>query len=89
MAISFEDAVAPLFRSGDVQCMGTRGVDLADYGYMADAAGDGVFADHANARHVMARLTGTEAPRMPQGGPFWSAAQLVILQRWFDDGFAP
>jgi len=34
-------------------------------------AGDDNFADHANARHVLARLSGTELPRMPADGAYW------------------
>ena len=36
------------------------GVLLTDYTYMGNPAGDGAFGDHANARHVFARLMGTE-----------------------------
>ena len=38
------------------------GVLLDDFNYMSDPTGDGVFADHANGRHVYARLTGEEHP---------------------------
>jgi hypothetical protein len=89
MATSFQTHVAPLFRAGDVGCMAARGVRLDDYAYMSDAPGDGGFADHANARHVLARLTGDEKPRMPKGGPYWNDEQIALFERWMSDGFLP
>ena len=86
---SFAANVAPLFRPRDQMCMGRMGVDLISYAYMSAPAGDATFADHANARHVLARVNGSELPRMPLGGPDWSAAQIVILQSWIHDGFQP
>lgn len=89
MASSFASDVSKLFGTRDVTCMSGIGVRLADYTYMSDPSGDSTFADHANARHVLARLTGDEKPRMPKGGPFWSDEQIAIYQRWISEGFLP
>jgi hypothetical protein len=51
--------------------------------------GDAVYADHANARHVYGRLSGTESGRMPLGGPYWSLAMLQIFSDWMKGGFLP
>jgi len=84
MAISFATDIRPLFRPIDIEHMLPFDVRLDDYEYMADPA-DG----HFHARDVQAYLAGTKTPRMPLGGPFWSAAQLALLQQWIDDGFQP
>lgn len=89
MSVSFGGDIKPLFTRRDVNCMNGFGVHLADYGYMSAPAGDGKFPDHANARHVYARLTGDETPRMPDGGPFWQQPQLDLYQQWMDCGFQP
>jgi hypothetical protein len=86
---SFATDIAPLFRSTDVSCMARLGVSLGDYAYMSDPTGGGTFADHANARNVYAHLTGDTTPRMPMGGPYWSAAQLQLFAQWMTDGFLP
>ncbi|HXO99009.1 MAG TPA: hypothetical protein VN813_00840 [Luteibacter sp.] len=82
MTESFAKDIAPLFTDGDARCMGGMGVRLRDFDYMADPAGDAVHADHANARHVFARLQGTETPRMPPGGEPWDAARLALFESW-------
>jgi hypothetical protein len=86
---SFRTDVAPLFTSPQIGCMSAQGVQLDDYRYMSDPGGDGNYPDHANARHVYARLTGTEAPRMPPGGPFFTAPKLQIFADWMQGGFQP
>ena len=88
MPVSFAGEIAPLFNARDVACMTRRGVKLDDYGYMADAAGDGTYPDHANARDVLARLTGDEQPQMPMGGPYWPDTQIETFKQWMADGFA-
>jgi hypothetical protein len=87
MPVSFATDIEPLFRPTDIACMHRFGVELNDYGYMSDATGDDTFPDHANARHVYARLTGDELPRMPMGGTFWSDEQLACFNQWMTDGF--
>lgn len=82
---SFASAIAPLFSDGDARCMGGMGVMLRDFGYMADPAGDDVYADHANARHVLARLKGQEAPRMPPGGTPWADEKIALFEAWMRD----
>lgn len=87
--LSFATDIVPMFRPGDVQCMNGFGVSLADYAYMSDAAADAMYKDHANARHVLGRLEGTETPRMPKGGPFWNAVKLDKFKQWMDEGYQP
>jgi hypothetical protein len=87
MPVSFAQNIVPLFRSSEVSCMARFGVSLNDYAYMSDPAGDGTFADHANARDVYARLTGAATPQMPMGGPYWPTAQLELFNQWIADGF--
>jgi hypothetical protein len=88
MAVSFAQDIVPLFSARDMTCMSRRGVDLGDYTYMSDAAGDGNYPDHANARDVFAHLTGDAPPRMPLGAPAWTDAQLDTFKQWMADGFA-
>ena len=90
MPVSFDADIKPLFRPRDINCMNGHGVRLANYGFMADPAGDENYPDHAHARKVFCFLSaGACAPRMPLGGPYWSDAQLTLYQQWMDDGFLP
>lgn len=82
MAGSFQTDVLPLFRPQDIQHMNAMGVKLNQFDWMSNPAGDGKYPDHAHANHVYARLAGTETPRMPSGGPFWTDAQLETLHDW-------
>ena len=86
MPISFAHDIQPLFRPEDIDCMSGIGVALDDYAYMSDPAGNGSFADHANARDVLAHLTGLARPRMPMGGPYWTEAHISLFRQWIDDG---
>lgn len=85
MSPSFSRTIAPLFTDGDARCMGGMGVMLRDFAYMADPSGDAVHADHANARHVLARLKGHEVPRMPPGGEPWSDEKIALFEAWMTD----
>ena len=87
MSVSFANDLLPLFTEGDVDCMSGMGVELSDYGYMSDATGDETFADHTNARHVYAHLSGDRRPRMPMGGPYWTDARLQLFEQWMSGGF--
>jgi hypothetical protein len=87
MPVSFAKDIKPMFNDDDIACMDGMGVKLDDYTYMSAPAGDETFPDHAAARHVLARLKGSERPRMPMGGPYWSPARTDTLQQWMDDGF--
>jgi hypothetical protein len=89
MAVSFANDILPLFRPVDIQHMSPFGVLLDDYGYMSDATGNDTYPDHANARAVYCYLTGDCQPQMPEGGPFWSQAQLDLYNQWMTDGFQP
>ena len=66
-APSFSADVKTMFLAGYVLCMRNIGVSLDDFEYMSDATGDETFPDHANGRHVFARLSGDESG--PQMGP--------------------
>jgi len=82
MTASFAADIAPLFTDGDARCMGGMGVRLRDFDFMADPAGDTAYPDHANARHVLARLKGTETPKMPMGRPGWDDARIALFESW-------
>ena len=79
--------VLPLFRPTDINCMGRQGVLLEEPQYMCDPAGDYAFSDHANARHVHARLTDPNSPMPPDGA--WPQSQIDTYAAWMSDGFAP
>jgi hypothetical protein len=81
---SFARDIRPLFRPIDVEHMRPFSVLLDDYSYMADAAND-----HQHARDVRDYLTGIKQPQMPIGGPFWTADQLALYERWMNEGFQP
>jgi hypothetical protein len=91
MTKSFTADIWPLFHDRDINCMrpSPHGVLLADFAYMSNPGGDSIYSDHANARHVHARLTGSERPRMPMGGPYWSAPDIDTYEQWMSDGFLP
>lgn len=84
MAGSFKTNVLPLFNQPAIKHMGRLGVKLDNYDYMSNPAGDSTYPDHANANHVYGRLSGSESPRMPPGGPFWTDAQLKTLSDWMN-----
>ncbi len=84
MAVSFEKDIKPLFRPIDVKHMKPSKVLLDDYAYMSDPT-DG----HKHAADVGDYLTGKKEPRMPPGGPFWSAEQLALYAQWMSEGFQP
>jgi hypothetical protein len=100
---SFAADIAGLFTTKDVNCMRIRVNDrgqnilLNDFSYMGDATGDTIFVDHANARHVFARLVGDETPQMPiSGEKKWTAPDnptgqknLQTYKEWMDHGFPP
>lgn len=89
MSVSFSTDVVRLFTGKDIGCMRPHRVYLDDVQYMSDPTGDVRYADYANARHVYGRLSGTETPRMPSGGPFWDQAKLAIFESWIKGGFLP
>jgi hypothetical protein len=74
--VSFEADILPLFRPKDINCMSSKVVMLDSYDYMSQPD---------NAQDVYDHLTGTTPPRMPLGGPFWTAEQLDLFQRWMTE----
>lgn len=87
MTVSFAINIVPLFTAHDLACMQRMQVNLSDFAYMANPAGDENFPDHSNARDVLARLDGSAVPRMPMGGPYWPAEHIQLFQQWMTDGF--
>jgi hypothetical protein len=87
--ISFAKDIVTLFTSKDINCMKNFGVFLDDYQFMGEPSGDISYIDHANARHVYARLKGDDQPRMPKGGPYWSDEMLNKFEDWINGGFEP
>jgi hypothetical protein len=82
--VSFAKDILPLFRPVDIEHMKPLGVLLDDYPYMSDATNE-----HQNARDVQEFLAGKRQPRMPLGGPFWTAEHLNALEQWMKDGYRP
>jgi hypothetical protein len=88
MSVLFSTSILPLFRRHDIACMTGQHYPINDYAFMSDATGDATFPDHAHARHVYARLTGTEKPQMPPDAVGrWSQDKLTLYQQWMTDGF--
>jgi len=79
-AVSFARDIRPLFRQIDIDHMGPMGVKLDDYEYMSD---------RTNAQDVYDFCAGAKQPKMPIGGPFWTADQLELFSRWMKDGSPP
>jgi hypothetical protein len=91
MAVSFDAEIKVLFRNRDQNCMASPNfrMDLRNYAFMSDPAGNDEFSDHANARRVHKALLPEADPRMPLDGAFWSDEQIGLFEKWMDDGFAP
>ena len=81
MPTSFSKDVKPMFREVDIDHMKVHGVHLDDFQYMSDPAND-----HANAQAVQDSLSDRT---MPPGGPFWTAEQLGLYDKWRTDGYQP
>jgi hypothetical protein len=77
---SFKNDILPLFRQIDIDHMKPMGVFLDEYTYMSMPA---------QAQSVYSYLTGDSQPRMPLGGPFWTAAQLALFNLWMTTGYGP
>jgi hypothetical protein len=82
MAVSFANDILTLFSSTtDIPHMASRGVMLAEYGYMSVPA---------NAQNVLDYLDGTKAPRMPPPPRQpWSADDIALFQSWIAGGYQP
>jgi hypothetical protein len=78
--VSFQRDIKPVFRPLDIESMRARHVFLGDYEFMKVPE---------NARMVLARLSGQQKPRMPDGGPYWDRRQLGLFRQWIRDGFKP
>ena len=81
MPVSFSKDVKPMFREVDIKHMNVHGVHLDDFQYMSDPANN-----YANARAVQDTLVDQT---MPPGGPFWTAEQLSLFDKWRTDGYQP
>jgi hypothetical protein len=80
--ISFSSDIKPLFRAVDISHMKRYGVELDNYSYMSNPD---------NANRVLGTLSphNGELPKMPPGGPYWSAANLALFKQWQDGGYQP
>jgi hypothetical protein len=81
MPVSFSKDVKPMFREVDIDHMKVHRVHLDDFQYMSDATNN-----YANAKAVQASLV---RQTMPPGGPFWTAEQLGLYDKWMTDGYQP
>jgi hypothetical protein len=89
MATSYGTEIRPLFSAMDIACMAPHGVLLDDYAYMSDPAGDVIYADFANARGILDRVSGKVLPRMPKGAPPWPDVQVEMFRTWVSEGCPP
>jgi hypothetical protein len=82
-AVSFARDIKPLFRPIDVLHMKPSGHFLDQYAYMSDPKNN-----HENAQRVYESLIGNP-PKMPPGGPYWTAQQLELYASWMQGGYLP
>jgi hypothetical protein len=75
MALSFAKDIRPLFREGDVKCMGPSGVRLDDPAWMCVAA---------NAQAVYDAVSNGS---MPPDAP-WPDERVKTFKKWMDEGLA-
>ena len=81
MAVSFSQDVKPMFRDVDINHMKAHGVRLDDLQYMSDPPNK-----YKNARAGQDSLVNRT---MPPGGPFWTAEQLGLYDKWRTEGYQP
>jgi len=75
MALSFAKDIRPLFRDGDVECMGSYGVQLDDPAWMRVTA---------NAQAVYDAVANGS---MPPDAP-WPVDRVKAFKTWMDEGLA-
>jgi hypothetical protein len=73
MALSFATDIRPLFRDGDIKCMGAGGVHLDDPAWMCVPA---------NAKNVYDSVS---AGTMPPDAA-WPADRVSLFKNWMDAG---
>ncbi len=81
MPVSFSKNVKPMFREVDIKHMKIHGVLLDGFHYMSDPTNN-----YANAQAVQDSLAGQT---IPPGGPFWTAEQLALYNKWRTEGYQP
>jgi hypothetical protein len=74
MAISYAADIRPLFRDGDVKCMGKAGVKLDSLAWMSVPA---------NASAVYGAVS---AGTMPPDKP-WASEHIALFKAWVDAGY--
>lgn len=74
MALSFATDISPLFRDGDIQCMGPSGVKLDDPAWMCIPA---------NAQNVYDEIA---AGTMPPDEP-WPPERVSLFKKWMEAGY--
>jgi hypothetical protein len=73
MTLSFVADILPLFRDGDVECMQSMGINLADPVWMCVPE---------NAQSVYDSVA---SGSMPPDDP-WPDARVTLFKRWLDEG---
>jgi hypothetical protein len=73
MALSFATDIRPLFRDGDIKCMGSSGVNLDDPAWMCVLV---------NAQNVYGQVS---AGAMPPDAP-WPPDRISLFKEWMDAG---
>lgn len=74
MALSFAKDIRPLFREGDLKCMGPAGVRLDDPAWMR------VPSNAQSVYHAVS--TGAMPPDAP-----WAEERVKTFKAWMDEGF--
>ncbi len=74
MSLSFAADIRPLFRAGDIQCMGPAGLNLDDPAWMCVPA---------NAQSVYEQVS---AGTMPPDAP-WPSERVSLFKKWMDAGY--
>jgi hypothetical protein len=74
MALSFATDIRPLFRDGDIKCMGRAGVNLDDPAWMRVPA---------NAQNVYDQVS---AGTMPPDAR-WPPDRISLFKKWMDAGY--
>ncbi|HSH00205.1 MAG TPA: c-type cytochrome domain-containing protein [candidate division Zixibacteria bacterium] len=93
-ALTWNDYVGPLFQQncGSSTCHGSTpgqsGFSILTYAsaLAGGNSGSGIVPNDTAASIVYQRLTGAIMPRMPQGGPYFSAARLDSIATWIMSG---
>jgi len=74
--VGFAKDIRPLFRDKDISCMKREAnLDLSDYDQVKRRAKK-IYDEH-------------KSHSMPEGGAYWTASQLALLDTWINTGMNP